>query len=75
MASPSQIDEVVAAIPTRVTEDMNESLNRNFTREEVATALKQIHPTKAPGLDGMFAIFYQKYWSIVGCSISSKCSQ
>ena len=50
---------------------MNESLNKNFTREEVTTALKQMHLTKAPGPDGMSAIFYQKYWNIVGCSITN----
>ena len=60
-ASPSRVEDVVAAIPARVTEDMNESLSHAFTREEVAIALKQIHPTKAPGPDGMSAIFYQKY--------------
>ena len=38
-ASPSQIDEVVIAIPTWVTGDKNESLNRNFTRGQVATVL------------------------------------
>ena len=70
-ASPSRVEEVVAAIPVRVTEDMNESLSHTFTREEVATALKQIHPTKAPGPDGMSAIFYQKYWDIVGNSVSN----
>ena len=70
-ASPSRVEEVVAAIPARVTEDMNESLSHAFTREEVATALKQIHPTKAPGLDGMSAIFYQKYWDIVGSSVTN----
>ena len=67
----SGIDEVIDAIPTRVTEEMNENLNKSFTREEVAIALKQIHPTKAPGPDGMSTIFYQKYWSIVGCSITN----
>ena len=54
-----------------MTAEMNESLNRNFTREEVVIALKQIHPTKAPSPDGMSAIFYQKYWSIVGCSVTN----
>ena len=70
-ASPLGIDEIIDAIPTWVTEEMNENLNRSFTREEVAIPLKQIHPIKAPGPDGMSAIFYQKYWSIVGCSITN----
>ena len=61
----------MAAIPTRVSEDMNESLTRVFTREEVATTLKQIHPTRASGPDGMSAIFYQKCWNIVGSSVTN----
>ena len=70
-ASPTRVEDVVVAIPTRVTEDMNESLTRVFTREEVVTALKQIHPTKAPGPDGMSVIFYQRYWDIVGSSVTN----
>ena len=50
---------------------MNESLDRVFTREKVVTALKQIHPTKAPGPDGMSALFYQKYWNIMGNGITN----
>ena len=50
---------------------MNTNLTRDFTKEEVTIALKQIHPTKALGFDGMSAIFYKKYWNIVGCSITN----
>ena len=33
-------------------------------------ALKQIHPNKALGSDGMSAVFFQKHWSIVGNNIT-----
>ena len=45
---PEQIEDITAAIPARVMDDMNEGLDCVFTREEVVTALKQIHPTKLP---------------------------
>ena len=65
-AYPTRISEVLNAIPTKVMEEMNQSLIKKFTREEIEIALNQMHPTKAPGLDGMSAIFFQNYWSIVG---------
>ena len=70
-SNPSMVDEVTVVIPTIVTEEMNMELSRNFTREEIVTALKQIHPTKSPGPDGMSAIFFQKYWDIVGSNVSN----
>ena len=57
--------EVLDTIPTKFTADMNQLLIQEFIREEVEAALKQMHP-KAPGPDGMSAIFFQKYWGIVG---------
>ena len=45
---------------------MNDDLLKEFKEEEVWQALKQMHPTKSPGPDGMSPIFFQKYWDAVG---------
>ena len=58
---PSNITEVTATIPAKVTSEMNQDLIREFTKEEVEDSLKQMHPTKALGPDGMSVIFFQKY--------------
>ena len=50
---------------------MNNTLLEKFSQEEVKEALFQMHPTKAPGLDGMNPLFFQKYWLIVGTDISN----
>ena len=49
-----------------VIEEMQEALSRQFTTEEVKVNLFQMGPTKALGPDGMNALFYQKFWHIVG---------
>ena len=68
---PSQIEEVTNLIPVKVTSEMNDSHTQVFTAEEICMALFQMHPTKAPGLDGMSGIFYQKYWNIVGPNVTN----
>jgi hypothetical protein len=40
---------------------MNESLMAVYTEDEVRSALESIGDLKAPGLDGMPALFYKKY--------------
>ncbi|KAL6205411.1 hypothetical protein ACLB2K_022671 [Fragaria x ananassa] len=55
-----------------VSEDMTRSLNRDISKEEVVKALKQMHPSKAPGPDGfslVFYDFYQQFWEIVGADV------
>ena len=70
-AHPHQIENVISPILTVVTAEMNLELSKAFTREEVFFALKKLHPTKSPSPDGMSALFFQKYWNIVGTNVTN----
>ncbi|KAL9663020.1 hypothetical protein QQ045_027857 [Rhodiola kirilowii] len=59
-------------IPKLVTPEMNEMLAAPFSEGEVKRALFQMHPTKAPGLDGFPATFYQTNWDIVGRDVAKE---
>ncbi|XP_017635935.1 uncharacterized protein LOC108478000 [Gossypium arboreum] len=52
---------------------MNQRLLVPYTEEEIVEALKEIQPTKASGPDGFPAMFYQKYWNIIGKDTSEFC--
>ena len=65
-SNPTSTDQVVDLIDRFITEDMNQWLLREFDALEVRDALFQMPPTKAPGPNGMSAIFFQTYWHIVG---------
>lgn len=54
---------------------MNERLLLPFTRYELEKILSQMPPTKSPGDDGMNALFFQKFWHVVGDDVSSVCLQ
>ena len=71
IANPARMEEVLATIPTRVTEDMNNMLLRSYSEGEIYEALKIMGPTKSPGPDGFNAIFFQHYWAIVGKDVVS----
>ena len=68
---PTSFEESLNAMEERVTPVMNDELQREFMAVEVWNALKQMHPIKASGPDGMSLVFYQKYWNIVGPSITN----
>ena len=44
-------------------------LSSEYTAKEVRVALFQMGPTKAPGPDGINALFYQKFWHVVGDTV------
>jgi hypothetical protein len=57
--------KVTRLIQQKVTPIMNESLCKDFSEEEIANAIFQIGPLKAPGPDGFPARFYQRNWGIL----------
>ena len=57
---------VLESIPRKVTDDMNEALLLPYTEQEVKEALFNIGDLKAPGPDGLHAIFYKRFWSMLG---------
>lgn len=50
----------------RVTREMRNDMDRDFSSEEIYVAIKSMKPNSAPGPDGITTLFYQKYWPIVG---------
>lgn len=47
----------------------NEGITNVPSDTEIFDVFKSLNPSKAPGPDGMFASFYQKYWNIVGSDV------
>ncbi|XP_021836918.2 uncharacterized protein [Spinacia oleracea] len=64
--TPVGFDDAMAGITRVVTCDMNDIFDKEPTAEEIKEALFQMHPNKAPGPDGMHALFFQKFWHILG---------
>lgn len=52
-------------IEQRVDSTMALELGAPFQKEKIIQALKEMHPCKSPGPDGLPAMFYKKYWHLV----------
>lgn len=56
-------------IGQRVTPGMAQVLEAPYTMEEIKLALDEMHPCKSPGPDGFPALFYKRYWDLVGVRV------
>jgi hypothetical protein len=59
------MEELIDLVPVRVTDEMNGVLDQEYNAEDVRAALFQMAPSKAPGIDGFTAGFFQRHWSVL----------
>lgn len=71
--SLEDVDAEVEQLPmrgfVRLTNQEYNSLNRNFSAEEVEKAVRAMGSFKAPGPDGFQPVFYQRCWDTIGASV------
>jgi hypothetical protein len=68
---PSLLEKFVP----RIDADMNDKLLAPFTVEDVRKTVFSIGDFKAPGPDGLHAVFYKKFWSVCGDEITQEVLQ
>uniref|UniRef100_A0A0A9DKR8 Reverse transcriptase domain-containing protein n=1 Tax=Arundo donax TaxID=35708 RepID=A0A0A9DKR8_ARUDO len=60
------MQDLLSCANPKVTREMNERLIEPFSVDEIKSAAFNIGDLKAPGPDGIHAIFYKKFWSLFG---------
>lgn len=68
---PVIIDEILETVVPAVTPDMNHRLTAPFSAVEVNFAISQFSPLKSLGPYGFPAVFFQRYWDILGSNVST----
>lgn len=63
---------LIAKVVPRVSAAMNDEIMKPYTTEDVRKALFSIGDLKAPGTDGLHAIFFKKCWHIIGDELTSE---
>ena len=71
-SNPVDLETLFLGFNSKVTAEMNARLTATVTLEEIKAAAFCVKGSSAPGEDGLTGIFYQKYWHIVGSSLSEE---
>lgn len=64
-SNPSPFTSWFRDMRPQVSPQMNEELTKPVSEIEVKEAVFSIKPSKAPGPDGMSALFFQKFWHVI----------
>ncbi|KAA3467389.1 reverse transcriptase [Gossypium australe] len=67
------VTHILSGVKSCISESMNQSLTAPYTETDIIEALKGMGPKKATDFDGFPAIFYQKFWHIIGKDTSNFC--
>jgi hypothetical protein len=59
------MEELLQFIHPRVTQQMSAGMDAVYTEDEIKIALFQMAPSKAPGVDGFTAGFFQRHWGLL----------
>jgi len=65
-SQPNDAADLLAGMNYTVIAEMNATLTKRVTNEEIRQAAFSIKSSSAPGADGMTGLFFQSYWSVVG---------
>ncbi|KAK3188720.1 hypothetical protein Dsin_028281 [Dipteronia sinensis] len=67
------MDVVLVGIEPRLSESMGRFLDGRFTADEIKSAIFDMGATNVLGPNGLPALFYQRFWDIVGPSVTLAC--
>ncbi|PNX96792.1 ribonuclease H, partial [Trifolium pratense] len=65
------ITETIQVVEGKINNDMYQELSKDFTKEEVFQAMKDMKSLAAPDPDGLPALFYHNYWEIIGEEVTN----
>ena len=71
-SNPCDLESLFLGFQNRVTREMNQSLTRPVSLEEIKKAAFDVKGSSAPGEDGLTGAFYQRFWHIVGPGLTAE---